>query len=77
MFQVWEGVYRPLIEGSYRLRVHWGDLPVDGSPFQVTVIGERDPSKVDVCTEGLKRGIVGQELKTTIDTRVAGPGKTS
>ena len=53
----------------------WSDRQVKGSPFKVNVISTSDASLV-VCTgEGLKMGVMGQEIKSVIDTRRAGPGE--
>ncbi len=53
----------------------WSDRQVRGSPFKVNVVAASDASKV-ICTgEGLKVGIMGREIKSTIDTRRAGPGE--
>ncbi len=63
------------ILGPYTLEVLWSDRAVRGSPFKVMVGVSGDASKVTVSTESLRMGIVGQELKTQIDTRHAGAGR--
>jgi len=67
--------YRPTIAGAYLLDITWSDRQVQGSPFKITVLNSSDAAKV-ICTgEGLKTGIIGKEIKSTIDTRHAGPGE--
>lgn len=62
--------------GIYSLHVSWADRDVIGSPYKVTVMpGGADAKKVLCVGESLQSGgVVGQELRTTIDTRKAGPG---
>ena len=64
-----------LFSGAYLLTIMWSDRQVQGSPFKVNVPSHSDATKV-VCTgDGLRVGIVGREIRSTIDTRRAGPGK--
>ena len=63
------------ISGAYLLYISWSDRQVKGSPFKVNVISSSDASRVVASGEGLKMGVMGQEIKSVIDTRRAGPGK--
>ncbi len=62
--------------GAYLLNIMWSDRQVRGSPFKVNVTAQSDASKVMCTGEGLKMGIMGKEIKSVIDTRRAGPGKS-
>lgn len=77
--QIGENKYRctyvPQIPGAYLLNIQWSDRQVRGSPFKVNVLPGSDASKVVCMGEGLKTGIMGKEIKATIDTRKAGPGQ--
>ncbi len=55
---------------EYFLRVSYNKEHVPGSPFLLKV---SDPSKVICSGEGLKRGTLGSEILSVIDTRWAGP----
>ena len=48
-----------------------------GSPFKVSICASSDASKVDCSGDGLETGILGHEIKSTIDARRAGPGKST
>lgn len=61
--------------GVYSLNVLWDGKQVAGCPVSVNVTGNCDPSKVLCTGDGLKGGILGQEIKCFIDTRRAGPGE--
>lgn len=61
--------------GAYLLNIQWSDRQVRGSPFKVNVVPGSDASKVVCDGEGLRTGIMGREIKATIDTRKAGPGE--
>lgn len=62
-------------QGVYTLNVLWGGKQVAGCPITVNVAGGCDPGKV-ICTgDGLKGGMLGEEIKIFIDTRRAGPGE--
>ena len=54
----------------------WSERQVRGSPFKVNVTSHSDATKVVCSGEGLKMGMMGQEIKSVIDTRRAGPGKS-
>lgn len=72
---VYQATYVPQVAGLYSLNVLWDGKQVAGCPISVNVVGHCDPAKV-VCTgDGLKGGVMGEEIKTFIDTRRAGPGE--
>ena len=72
---IWKAVYTPTMTGVYLLNVMWSDRQVRGCPLKVSVESVADASRV-VCTgDGLRHGMVGQEIKSFIDTRRAGPGE--
>lgn len=58
--------------GEYTLNVLWGGKQVAGCPITVNVVGGCDPSKVLCTGDGLKGGMLGEEIKVFIDTRRAG-----
>lgn len=57
------------------MSVKMNDLHVCNSPYEFNVRVETDPSKVKFNKEDIKLGIIGQEIKTLIDTSQAGPGE--
>ncbi len=57
------------------MNVKINDMHVISSPFQFNVCVETDPSKVKLNKDDIKMGIIGQEIKTLIDTSQAGPGE--
>lgn len=61
--------------GIYSLNVMWDGKQVAGCPVSVNVAGLCDASKVLCTGDGLKGGVLGEDLKTFIDTRRAGPGE--
>ncbi|KAK2172345.1 hypothetical protein NP493_968g02016 [Ridgeia piscesae] len=67
--------YVPIMPGAYLLSITWSDRQVRGSPFKVSICASSDASKVDCSGDGLKTGIMGREIKSTIDARQAGPGE--
>ncbi|KAK4318529.1 hypothetical protein Pmani_010470 [Petrolisthes manimaculis] len=69
---VWRAFYTLLIPGAYLLNVMWSDRQVRGCPLKVSVA---DASRVVCSGEGLRHGMVGQDIKSFIDTRRAGPGE--
>ena len=72
---IWRAIYTPNMTGVYLLNVMWSDRQVRGCPLKVSVESVADSSRV-VCTgDGLRHGMVGQEIKSFIDTRRAGPGE--
>lgn len=64
--------YVALNPGAYTLNVLWGGKQVAGCPITVNVVGGCDPSKVLCTGDGLKGGMLGEEIKVFIDTRRAG-----
>lgn len=67
--------YIPQIPGAYLLNIKWNERQIGDSPYKVSVGMNSDPSKVIVSSEGIKTGLLGQDIKTIIDTRRAGPGE--
>lgn len=61
--------------GIYSLNVLWDGQQVAGCPISVNIQAPCDPSKVLCTGDGLKGGVLGQEIKCFIDTRRAGPGE--
>lgn len=58
------------------LYIAWSDRQVSGSPYKVTVQPSSDASKVICSAEGLMNsGMIGRDIKATLDVRRAGPGK--
>lgn len=72
---VWHAKYTPIVAGAYLLNVMWNDRQVRGCPLKVIVESVADSSKVLCSGDGLRHGMVGQEIKSFIDTRRAGPGE--
>ncbi|KAB7497586.1 Filamin-A [Armadillidium nasatum] len=72
---VWHAKYTPIVAGLYLLNVMWSDRQVRGCPLKVNVESVADATKVVCSGDGLKHGMVGQEIKSFIDTRRAGPGE--
>ena len=65
-----------IIEGNYLMNVTTDDdLHIGGSPFELQVGMEADPSKVIINSDEIKTGIFGSEIRTLIDTSNAGPGE--
>lgn len=77
--QISHNVYRcsyvPQIPGAYLLSIKWNERQVGDSPYKVNVGMNSDPSKVIVSGDGIKMGVIGQDIKALIDTRRAGPGE--
>lgn len=61
--------------GSYLLNVLWNGKQVAGCPITVKIEQDCDPSKVVCTADSLKGGVMGEEIKTFIDTRKARPGE--
>lgn len=57
------------------MNVSWNGRQLKGCPLQIAVTSAADASRVICSGDGLKYGIVGQEIRSFIDTRRAGPGK--
>ncbi|XP_042865445.1 filamin-A-like isoform X5 [Penaeus japonicus] len=72
---IWRAVYSPMVPGAYLLNVMWSDRQVRGCPLKVNVERVADASRVVCSGEGLRHGMVGNDIKSFIDTRRAGPGE--
>lgn len=74
---IWLASYTPpkTSQGSLSLTVKWGGKLIKGCPFSIALGSSVDSSKVKCSGEGLRHGIVGQQIKSWIDTRRAGPGE--
>ena len=46
-----------------------------GCPLKVSVEGAADARRVACSGDGLRHGTLGQDIKSFIDTRRAGPGE--
>lgn len=57
------------------MTVSWNGRQLKGCPLQINVTSAADASRVICSGDGLKHGVVGQEIRSFIDTRRAGPGK--
>ena len=72
--------YRPLPyfrrSGELVLNISWAERLVVGCPFKINVTQGATASKVTCVGAGLQGGMVGSELRTVIDTKRAGPGKS-
>ena len=60
--------------GNYLMNVMSNDSHIGGSPFELSVGLNPDPSKVLINADEIKTGIFGSEIRTLIDTSNAGPG---
>ncbi|XP_045132539.1 filamin-B-like isoform X2 [Portunus trituberculatus] len=72
---IWQAEYTPMVPGAYLLNVMWSDRQVRGCPLKVNVESVADASRVVCSGEGLRHGMVGNQIKSFIDTRRAGPGE--
>lgn len=72
---IWRAIYTPMVPGAYLLNVMWSDRQVRGCPLKVNVERVADASRVICSGEGLRHGMVGNDIKSFIDTRRAGPGE--
>ncbi|XP_023287665.1 filamin-A isoform X2 [Orussus abietinus] len=72
---VYRASYIPLTSDSLLMTVSWNGRQLKGCPLQVNVTSAADASRVICSGDGLKHGIVGQEIRSFIDTRRAGPGE--
>ncbi|XP_043473409.1 filamin-A isoform X2 [Leptopilina heterotoma] len=72
---VYRASYVPLTSDSLLMTVSWNGRQLKGCPLQINVTSAADASRVVCSGEGLKYGIVGQEIRSFIDTRRAGPGE--
>lgn len=73
-----DGVYTcslvPRVEGKHLVSVKWNKLHIEGSPFDVKVVGTPIPEKVRVYGPGVELGEVGGDREFTIETGAAGGG---
>lgn len=72
---VYRASYIPLTSESLLMTVSWNGRQLKGCPLQINVTSAADASRVICSGDGLKNGIVGQEIRSFIDTRRAGPGE--
>ncbi|XP_076247657.1 filamin-type immunoglobulin domains fbug isoform X3 [Calliopsis andreniformis] len=72
---VYRASYIPLTPDPLLMTVSWNGRQLKGCPLQITVTSAADASRVICSGDGLKHGIVGQEIRSFIDTRRAGPGE--
>lgn len=74
---IWLASYTPpkTSQGPLHLSVKWGGRLIKGCPFSVSIGSSVDATKVKCSGEGLRHGVVGQQIKSWIDTRRAGPGE--
>lgn len=73
--RLYKASYVAQLAGTYSLNVLWDGKQVAGCPVSVNVTSNCDPTKVLCTGDGLKGGVLGQEIKCCIDTRRAGPGE--
>lgn len=71
---VYRASYIPLTPDPLLMTVSWNGRQLKGCPLQINVTSAADASRVVCSGDGLKQGIVGQEIRSFIDTRRAGPG---
>ncbi|KAI6227102.1 BMA-FLN-2, isoform d [Aphelenchoides besseyi] len=75
---LYKGTYTALIGGSYDLHVLVDDKPIRDSPFRVNVQAFKTPAEsIEVDFRTLKMGILGEDVKTIINTKNATPGHLS
>ncbi|XP_063983805.1 filamin-C isoform X1 [Diachasmimorpha longicaudata] len=72
---VYRASYIPLTSESLLMTVSWNGRQLKGCPLQINITSAADASRVICSGDGLKNGIVGQEIRSFIDTRRAGPGE--
>ncbi|XP_023314002.1 filamin-A isoform X2 [Trichogramma pretiosum] len=72
---VYRASYTPFTTDSLLMTVSWNGRQLKGCPLQINVTSAADASRVICSGQGLKYGVVGQEIKSFIDTRRAGPGE--
>ena len=67
--------YTPPTAGNYKVDIKFNDLPIPGSPFQVS---HRPPSNVEGCIasgSGLKKARVGETSNFGVNCEQGGPGE--
>ncbi|XP_043676744.1 filamin-A isoform X1 [Vespula pensylvanica] len=72
---VYRASYIPQTPDPLLMTVSWNGRQLKGCPLQINVTSAADASRVICSGDGLKHGIVGQEIRSFIDTRRAGPGE--
>lgn len=72
---IYKCTYTPEKPGHYLINIKFNRAHVSGSPFEVKIGLDSNPSKIQINKEDFRYGILGQELTTIIDTRYAGPGE--
>ncbi|XP_014471326.1 PREDICTED: filamin-A isoform X4 [Dinoponera quadriceps] len=70
---VYRASYIPLTPDPLLMTVSWNGRQLKGCPLQINVTSAADASRVICSGDGLKHGVVGQEIRSFIDTRRAGP----
>jgi filamin len=72
---VYKATYTPLQGGDYELHILIDGKDIRDSPFPVNVLSHSSPAELVVVDQkSLKLGIIGEDVKTIIDTRKAGSG---
>uniref|UniRef100_A0AC35FWR0 Filamin n=1 Tax=Panagrolaimus sp. PS1159 TaxID=55785 RepID=A0AC35FWR0_9BILA len=72
---VYKATYIPLQGGDYELHIMVDGKHVRDSPYSVNVLSHSSPAELVVVDQkSLKLGIIGEDVKTIIDTRKAGSG---
>lgn len=75
---IYKAVYTPLAGGEYDLHINIDGRPLRQEPFKVQVQDFNTPAGlIHVDHNALKLGIIGEDIKTTIDARRAGAGQLS
>lgn len=75
---IYKCTYTALVPGKYELNLMLNGEPVGKSPRKVEVQGYSSVSElIEVDAKTLKLGIIGEDVKTVIDARKAGPGTPS
>ncbi|XP_011501590.1 PREDICTED: filamin-A [Ceratosolen solmsi marchali] len=72
---VYRASYTPFTSEPLLMTVSWNGRQLKGCPLQISVSSAADATRVVCSGQGLKYGVVGQEIKSFIDTRRAGPGE--
>ncbi|XP_016842924.1 filamin-A isoform X2 [Nasonia vitripennis] len=72
---VYRASYTPFTPEPLLMTVSWNGRQLKGCPLQISVSSAADATRVVCSGQGLKYGVVGQEIRSFIDTRRAGPGE--
>lgn len=67
-------IYTPHRVGLHRITIHYDNVPISGSPFNVNVKTFCEPKNCKAIGDGLTTGITGSLSRFDIDTREAGLG---